>query len=93
MRAEAVSEEELKAAKEYLRGSIYLHAEDCDHRMMRLAKNEILFGHYIPLDEIVTNLLKVTTAQIQDLAQELLQPEKWALALLGPVGGEMGLDF
>jgi predicted Zn-dependent peptidase len=93
MRAEPVSAEELKAAKEYLRGSIYLHAEDCDHRMMRLAKNEILFGHYIPLDEIVTNLLKVTAAQIRDLARELLQPEKWALALLGPVAGEMGLDF
>ncbi|MBI4642397.1 MAG: insulinase family protein [Deltaproteobacteria bacterium] len=93
MKAEAVSEEELKAAKEYLRGSIYLHAEDCDHRMMRLAKNEINFGHYIPLEEIVTGLLQVTAAEIQDLAQELLQPENWALALLGPVAGEMGVDF
>jgi predicted Zn-dependent peptidase len=93
MKAETVSEEELRAAKEYLRGSIYLHAEDCDHRMMRLAKNEIHFGHYIPLEEIVSGLLQVTAAQIQDLAQELLQPENWALALLGPVEGEMGVDF
>lgn len=93
IKAETVSEEELKAAKEYLRGSIYLHAEDCDHRMMRLAKNEILFGHYIPLEEIVTGLLQVTADEIQDLARELLQPEKWALALLGPVEREMGVDF
>ncbi len=93
IRAEAVSEEELKAAKEYLRGSIYLHAEDCDHRMMRLAKNEILFGHYIPLEEIIDGLLKVTAAEVQDLARDMLRPEKWAMALLGPVAGEMGLDF
>ena len=93
MKAEAVSEEELEAAKEYLRGSIYLHAEDCDHRMMRLAKNEIHFGHYIPLEEIVTGLLKVTAAEVQDLAQDLLQSDNWGLALLGPVTGKKGLDF
>lgn len=94
IKAEAVPEEELKAAKEYLRGSIYLHAEDCDHRMMRLAKNEIHFGHYIPLEEIVTGLLQVTAAEIQEQARELLQPENWALALLGPVERDFGgLDF
>jgi len=93
MKAEAVSEEELKAAKEYLRGSIYLHAEDCDHRMMRQAKNEILFGHYIPLEEIIAGLLQVTAEEILDLARELLQPENWGLALLGPVEGGMGIDF
>jgi predicted Zn-dependent peptidase len=94
IKTEAVSEEELRAAKEFLRGSIYLHAEDCDHRMMRLAKNEIHFGHYIPLEDIVTGLLKVTAAEIQDLARELLQPENWGLALLGPVERDFGrLDF
>jgi predicted Zn-dependent peptidase len=93
LKAEAVPEEELRAAKEYLRGSIYLHAEDCEHRMMRLAKNEIHFGHYIPLEEIITGLEQVTAAEIQDLAQELFHPQNWGLALLGPVEGEMGLDF
>jgi len=94
MRAEAVSEEELQAAKEYLRGSIYLHAEDCDHRMMRLAKNEILFGHYIPLEEIISGLLAVNAGQIQDLALDMLQPEHWALALLGPVADRgFSLEF
>jgi len=94
LKAEAVPEVELHAAKEYLRGSIYLHAEDCDHRMMRLAKNEIYFGHYIPLEEIVTGLLAVTREEIQDLAQELFNPQNWGLALLGPVGEDVGgLDF
>ncbi|MFZ5452367.1 MAG: M16 family metallopeptidase [Thermodesulfobacteriota bacterium] len=93
LKEEAVSEEELRAAKEYLRGSIYLHAEDCDHRMMRLAKNEIHFGHYIPLEEIIQGLLQVTAGEIQDQARKLLQPQNWGLALLGPVAGEMGLDF
>jgi hypothetical protein len=32
--------------------------------MMRLAKNEINFGHYIPLEEIVDGLMQVTAAEI-----------------------------
>jgi predicted Zn-dependent peptidase len=93
LKTAAVPEEELRAAKEYLRGSIYLHAEDCDHRMLRLAKNEIYFGHYIPLEEIISGLQQVTAAEIQDLAQELFDPQNWGLALLGPVEGEVGVDF
>ena len=63
--------------------------------MMRLAKNEINFGHYIPLEDIVAGLLKVTAAEIQELARELLRPENWALTLLGPVGSDFRgpLDF
>jgi predicted Zn-dependent peptidase len=93
LKAGAVPAEELHAAKEYLQGSIYLHAEDCDHRMMRLAKNEIHFGHYIPLEEIIAGLLAVTREEIQDLARELLDSQNWGLALLGPMAGEVGIDF
>ncbi len=75
-------------------GSIYLGAEDVDHLMMRLPKNEINFGHYIPLDDIVSGLLKVTAGEIQEMACELLRAENWALSLLGPVGDQSyALDF
>ena len=94
LKEEPVPEAELQAAREYLRGSIYLATEDVDHLMMRLAKNEINFGHYIPLDDIVAGLLKVTAAEIQELARELLKPEDWALTLLGPVDDhKIDLDF
>jgi predicted Zn-dependent peptidase len=95
LKEEPVSASELQAAREFMRGSVYLGAEDPDHLMMRLAKNEINFGHYIPLDEIVAGLLKVTQAEIQEMAQELLRPENWALTLLGPVTGDFKdiLDF
>lgn len=95
LKDEAVPEGEIQAAREYLRGSIYLSAEDLDHLMMRLAKNEIHFGHYISLEEIVAGLLQVTPAEIQEVAQDFLQPDLWALTLLGQVGPDWGgaLDF
>ena len=95
LKDEPVPAAEIQAAREYLRGSIYLNAEDLEHLMMRLAKNEIHFGHYIPLEEIVAGLLQVTPAEIQELARDLLRPELWALTLLGQVAPDWGgaLDF
>ena len=95
LKEETVLAAELAAAREFLRGSIYLGAEDADHLMMRLAKNEIHFGHYIPLDDIVAGLMKVSAADIRELAGELLRPENWALTLLGPVAADLSgaLDF
>jgi len=95
LKDQAVPAAELQAAREYLRGSIYLSAEDVDHMMMRLAKNEIHFGHYIPLEDIVAGLMKVTTAEIQELARELFRPENWAATLMGPVAADFShtLDF
>jgi predicted Zn-dependent peptidase len=82
---EQVTEVELTAAKEHLRGSIMLSSEDCDHLMLRLAKNELNFGRYIPLTDIINGMMKVTAAEILELARDLLRPEGWGVALLGPV--------
>ena len=79
-----VQETELAAAKEYAKSSIILSAEDSESRMLRLAKNEINFEHYIPLQDILAGVEKVTAAEVQGLAQELLQPENWGMAVLGP---------
>ena len=94
MAAEPVLASELEAARDYVRGSIWLAAEDCDHLMMRLAKNEIHFGHYISMAEIVAGLMKVTAQEIMELARELCRPESWALTLLGPVKDkDFSLEF
>ena len=85
LQEEQVSGVELMAAKEHLRGSIMLSSEDCDHLMLRLAKNELNFGRYIPLEDIIAGMLKVTAAEILELARDLLRPEVWGVALLGPV--------
>jgi len=90
---EKVSEAELTAAQEHLRGAIMLSSEDCEHRMLRLAKNELYFGRYLPLEEIIAGMLKVTAAEILELARDLLRSAEWGVALLGPVDntGNYGL--
>lgn len=84
---EPISDTELRAAKEHIKGGIYLAAENTDNRMSRLAKNEIIFERFVPYEEIEAGLEKVTVEDVQGLAQELFRPEVMSLALLGQVDG------
>ena len=83
---EPISAAELAAAKEYLRGSMYLNAESTDSRMNRLAKNEFLFGRYVPFEEVEEKIARVTAEMMQDWFQKVFRPERLALLLFGPVG-------
>jgi len=80
-----ISEEELKAAKEHLTGSILLGAENLDARMMRLAKNEYIFGRYIEYEEVIEKLEGVTIDEVVDCLREAFLPGHVSMATLGPI--------
>ena len=44
---------ELETAKEQLKGNLLLSLESSDNRMTRLAKNEMYFGSYLPVETIL----------------------------------------
>jgi predicted Zn-dependent peptidase len=80
-----VDDAELHDAKECLKGGILLSAENTDNQMVRLAQNEINFGRYIPLWDIITEIDAVTADDIIDLATAMLADKVPAITLLGPV--------
>jgi predicted Zn-dependent peptidase len=84
---EPISEVELLAAKEHIKGGIYLAAENTDNRMSRLAKNEIIFGRFVTYEEIEAGLEKVTSEDVQALAQKIFMPDVMSMVLLGQVDG------
>ncbi|MEJ2690614.1 MAG: pitrilysin family protein [Deltaproteobacteria bacterium] len=84
LREDRVSEQELRDAKDYAKGGLYLSAENMEARMTRNARNEYCFGRYISIDEVVRALEKVTAGEIRDLADKLFSRELSA-AVLGPV--------
>jgi len=51
-----ISRSDLSAAQEHLIGGILLGSESTDSRMMRLARNEYLFGRYQSFEELVSHL-------------------------------------
>ena len=92
LKEEKVDHAELHDAMEYTKGNILISAENTDNQMVRLAQNEIHFGRYVPLQEIVSNVESVVEDDILHLAQRLLEPETFALTILGPVSEEKSFE-
>jgi predicted Zn-dependent peptidase len=82
----AVAPHQLASAREQLKGSLLLSLENTDSRMTKLAKNEIFFGRYQSIDEILAGFDSVTVDSLQQLAHELLDDRCLTLELMGKVG-------
>jgi predicted Zn-dependent peptidase len=80
-----LSASELDAAKEHLSASLYLSSESADSRMIRLAKNEILYGRDISYEELVSRLEAVTLEDVASVAGNIFGNGNTALATLGPI--------
>jgi predicted Zn-dependent peptidase len=85
--ATRVSDEELRRAKDHLKGSIVLGLESTSSRMANLARQESYFGRFMSMDEMLRRVEQVTAEEVQELAQRFFQPKQIAVAMLGPLGG------
>jgi predicted Zn-dependent peptidase len=84
---------ELRNAKEYLKGGLYLGAESTENQMIRLAHNEIHFGRHVPLKEVEGLIEEVTAENILELSEDIFQNESMCLTLLGPVDEERSREW
>jgi predicted Zn-dependent peptidase len=87
-----VDSTELRSAKEYTKGNLMLASESIDSQMFRLAQNEIHFGRYIPLQEVVNKIEEVTADDIIELASTLFDNDQLVMTLLGPVPDKKSYD-
>ncbi len=75
--------EELRRAKDHLKGSLMLSLESTSSRMSNLARQELYFDRFLSLDEMLDNIESVKREEVQSIAQEFFQAENTALAMLG----------
>jgi predicted Zn-dependent peptidase len=87
MKESLVSEEELLRAKNHLKGSLMLSLESTSSRMSNLARQELYFGRFYSLDEILVSIDAVTREELQSLARNFFRPEQIAITVLGPLNG------
>src|SRR5271163_5288715 len=83
MKESPVTTEELLRAKNHLKGSLMLSLESTSSRMSNLARQELYFGRFYSLDEILASISAVTREELQKLAQEFFRPEQIAVTVLG----------
>ncbi|MCX7623006.1 MAG: insulinase family protein [Thermomicrobium sp.] len=81
---EPVPTEELERTKELRVGRIVMGLEDSRAVAGWIGGQELVFGEVLTPEEVIARIRAVTSEQIQALAQELLRPERFALAVIGP---------
>ena len=87
MREELVGIEELDRAKECTKGSLMLSLENSSSRMTYLAQQQIDFGRFLTLDEILHEIDRVRRTDIRRLAREIFDSSPLTLAALGNGNG------
>lgn len=87
LKNELVAPDELRRAKDNLKGSIALGLESTTSRMANLARQSLYYDRFISLDEMVQSIEEVTADELQFIARECFHQDKVALTLLGRLDG------
>ena len=85
IRDEGITPAEEQRVKNQIKGSLVLSLESSNSHMSRIARQEIYFGKYQSMDEIIRNVEKVTAEQVQEVARRLFAGGNTSLAILGPL--------
>jgi predicted Zn-dependent peptidase len=83
--AHPIEAEELRRAKEQLKGNLLLGLESTSSRMTRLAKMEMYFGRTFSLDAIIRGIEEVTPERFQQVAQACFAGERFTQTTIGPL--------
>jgi predicted Zn-dependent peptidase len=87
VKADPVPAEELRRAKDQLKGSLMLSLESSTARMSNLARQEMYFDHFFSMDEMIEKIEAVTAEDLQQLATEFFQTDSIAVTALGNLNG------
>jgi len=87
LKANAVPAEELRRAKDHLKGSLMLGLESTSSRMSNLARQQMHFGRFFSLDELLESIERVTADDVQRVSRVFFQSDRIALTILGNLRG------
>jgi predicted Zn-dependent peptidase len=87
LKREPVTADELRRAKDQLKGSLMLSLESSTARMSNLARQEMYFDRFFGLDEIVQKIEEVTTEDLMEMAEQFFRTESVAVTVLGNLNG------
>jgi predicted Zn-dependent peptidase len=79
--------EEVRRAKDHLKGSLMLSLESTSSRMSNLARQEMHFQRFFSLDELAESIENITAEDVQRVAQTFFDQKNVALTVLGNLDG------
>jgi predicted Zn-dependent peptidase len=81
---ETISESELTKAKELSTGQLLLRMENSRSVAGWIGSQEILKGHILSVDQVLSIVSAITADDIRQLAEELMLDNQLRLAVVGP---------
>ena len=87
LKAKPIQAEELRRAKDQLKGSLMLSLESSTSRMSNLARQQMYFERFLSMDETIEQIESVSGAGVCEMANYLFQPDKIAVTVLGNLDG------
>ena len=87
LKENGVRADELQRAKDHLKGSLMLSLESTANRMSNLARQQMYFGRFLSLDEMIANIDAVTTKEIDAITSDFFQTGRISLTVLGRLDG------
>jgi len=87
LKSKPLAEDELRRAKDQLKGSLMLSLESSTSRMSNLARQEMYFDRFFSLDETIAQIEAVTAEELSEMSNHLFQINKVAITALGNLDG------
>ena len=82
-----LEEEELRRAKDHLKGATLLSLEGSGQKMTSLARYHMYFGRHFTPQQLIELLEVVTAEQVQQIARECFQTGQLAVSIVGDLEG------
>jgi predicted Zn-dependent peptidase len=82
---ETITDEEVIRVRNQIRAGLLMSLESPSSRAGQLARQQILWGRTIPLQETVERINRITADRVKQIARQLFDTDKVSLAGIGPV--------
>jgi predicted Zn-dependent peptidase len=84
LRTNILSAGKLTKIKDQMKGNLVLGLESTSRRMSRIAKNQMYFGEFIPIDTLIDQIDRVCADDVLRLANQILNPDNFITVILQP---------
>jgi predicted Zn-dependent peptidase len=85
LKRDGVKKKDLEFFKTQVKGSILLGADDVESRMNSVAVNEMVFGRYRSVDDVMVDVEKVNLDTVHEYIETYFDLDRMGIMLMGPL--------
>ena len=78
-----ITASELKMYQTQVSGAILLGSDDIDNRMQSIAVNEMVFGKYKPVEQVIEEIRSVTPKSVKEYFEKYIHTDSMGALLMG----------